>query len=66
MLKVIVILVLVWVTGTVVLGLCEAASRADRWEEEHREEFDGYKWCEDDCYICNNQGRCERAAKKER
>lgn len=28
------------------------------------EEFEGYKWCDDDCYMCNEQGRCQRAVRK--
>jgi hypothetical protein len=65
MLKLIVILILVWVTGTVVLGLCEAASRADRWEEKwieqrkKEEAFKGWKWCEDECYRCPESDWCK-------
>lgn len=34
-------------------------------EFNKQEEFDGYKWCDDDCYMCNDQGRCEKSVKKE-
>lgn len=66
MLKLIVILILIWVVGTVILGLCEDAGNGARMEEEIIEkEFISYKWCDDDCYMCDNQGMCERAITKE-
>jgi len=42
---------------------CKISSEQSRLEEID-ETFNGYKYCDDDCYMCNDQGRCQRSAIK--
>jgi hypothetical protein len=52
------------------LGGCKAAGSDTRWRErqwieqrkKEEKEFDGWKYCEDDCYMCDYQGSCRRSA----
>jgi hypothetical protein len=56
----------------VILALCKAAGQADIWEEKwieqrklEEKEFDGWKYCEDDCYQCDYQDLCKKSAMRE-
>ena len=46
------------IAGVIIIALCRP-----KWDK--KEDFKGYLYCDDDCYMCGDLERCKRAVKKE-
>lgn len=56
---------IVIVLVVLVVYSCLVVAAKSEMELIQIEEFQGYKYCDEDCYMCDYQIRCQRTAMKE-
>jgi hypothetical protein len=59
------VIILMAALVTAVIYPCFIVSSKCSRQEEKEEEFKGYLYCDDDCYMCGSLERCKKAVKKE-